>query len=154
MAAADDLWTAVVAAYDSDGLVTLTNIRDRSATTIDTAAGTAAAQAVIDLWPAYAQVVYDEFDALHVEAGILGVIAMLWRRGGTASRIEQVKWEEVFGDDGVLSKIKRTGARGRQGPASDSQFQPSVYTRAQRPWSDRGSLPPGLLPNPTSASGD
>ena len=29
------LWAAVVADYDTDGLVSLTNIRDRSATTIE-----------------------------------------------------------------------------------------------------------------------
>ena len=97
MADNTDLWTATVAAYDSQGLIELTNLNDRSQTSVNGTVGQTAAQAVIDLWPAYAQVAYDGSNALHVEVGIMGVISMLWRRGGSSSTIEQVKWDEVFG---------------------------------------------------------
>jgi hypothetical protein len=66
MAAADDLWDAVVVTYDEDGLIALTNVRDRSATTSNASAGLSAAQGVIDIWPAYAQVEYDPANSLHV----------------------------------------------------------------------------------------
>lgn len=144
------LWAAVVADYDTDGLISLTNIRDRSATTIDTAVGEAAAQAVINLWPIYAQVDYDPSNAVHVEVAELGVIAMLWRRGGSSSAIEQVKWEEVWGDDGMVTRLRRTGPRGRQRPSSNSGVQQAperdASGRAVRGWSDLQSLPPNYMP--------
>lgn len=148
---ASALWTAVKGSYDSDGLLELTNIRDRAATTIDDAVGEDAAQAVIDLWPAYAQEDYDSTDSMHVEVAKQGAIAMLWRRGGSASSIEQVKWEEVFSPEGLIAKVKRTGARGRQGPKSNSGVsQRSELTsngQRVRGWSDPDSLPTGYLPN-------
>lgn len=151
MTAASDLWASVVAAYDAGGLVTLTNIRDRAATTINTTAGEAAAQEVIDLWDIYAQAAYDEADAKHLAVARQAVVAMLWRRGGTASAIEQVKWEEVFGDDGLLSKIKRTGSRSRSSPTSNSGVKASseldASGRQQRPWSDPGAVPRGMMPS-------
>jgi len=155
---ASALWTAVVAAYDSNGLISLTNIRDRSATAIDTTVGQTAAQGVIDLWPAYAQVAYDSTSALHVEVAILGVIAMLWRRGGSASTIEQVKWEEVFANDGVISRVRRTGPRGHQGPSSNSGVTQKAERTASgakiRDWADRESLPPNWLPTRRSVNLD
>ena len=149
------LWAAVVASYDNAGLVTLTNIRDRAATVIDTAVGEAAAQSVIDLWPAYVQEAYDAADALHVEAGIRAVIATLFERGGTSANIVEVKWEEAFGDDGILSKVRRTGARARQGPVSNSNVTQATGLTAGgarfRGWADRESLPVNFLPAQTSA---
>lgn len=146
MADNEDLWTAVVAAYDSAGLITLTNIRDRSASSVDTTVGQTAAQAVIDLWPAYAEVAYDGANALHVEAAILGVIAMLWRRGGSATTIEQVKWDEVFGPEGVIARVRRTGPRGRPEPKSNSGVKQKSETAAGQKvlgWSDAHALPGG-----------
>jgi len=152
------LWTAVTAAYDADGLITLTNIRDRSATTIATSNGQTAAQAVIDLWPAYAEVAYDASDALHVEVAILGVIAILWRRGGTASTIEQVKWDEVFGTDGVMARVRRTGPRGHRGPSTNSGVEQASELNSDgsrvRGWADPESLPVGFLPSRRSSSAD
>lgn len=150
MTQAADLWTSVVAAYDSGGLISLTNIRDRSATAVNTTTGQNAAQEVIDLWPAFAQVAYDDTDALHVAVARQGVIAVLWRRGGSASTIEQVKWDEVFGDDGLLAKVRRTGARGRVSPLTNSGLSSSPDQtsdgRTVRPWSDPDSFPTGTLP--------
>jgi len=144
------LWAAVVADYDTDGLISLTNIRDRSATTIDTAVGEAAAQGVINLWPIYAQTDYDPDNPVHVEVAELGVIAMLWRRGGSASAIEQVKWDEVFGDEGLITRLRRTGPRGRQRPSSNSGVQQAperdASGRAVRGWSDLQSLPANYMP--------
>lgn len=149
MTAATDLWTAVVAAYDDAGLISLTNIRDGAQGAVNTTVGQTAAQSVIDLWPAYAQVAYDATDALHVEVGIRGVIATLWERGGSATTIAEVKWDEVFGDDGLLAKVRRTGPRGRQGPRSNSgvtQRAENIGGRKVRGWSEPASLPRRFLP--------
>ena len=148
MTAASDLWAAVKVDYDAGGLLTLTNIRNRAATTINDTIGTSAAQAVVNLFPMHAQVDYDSTNAAHVECGKLGVIAVLWRRGGSASAIEQVKWDEVFGDAGVLSKLKRTGPRGRVAPVSNSGVTQAPEQTSDgsnvRGWSDPESLPVGL----------
>ncbi len=149
MTAATELWAAVVASYDNDGLLTLTNIRNRAATTITTATGEDAAQGVIDLWASWTQVAYDSTKSAHVEVGKQGVIAMLWRRGGSAAAIAQVKWEDVFGSDGLISKVLTTGPRGRQGPSSNSgvtQKSETVNGRNVRGWSDLASLPTGHMP--------
>lgn len=157
MGAADDLWDAVVVTYDEDGLIALTNVRDRSATTANASAGLSAAQGVIDIWPAYAQVEYDPTNALHVEVAKRAAIAMLWSRGGSSSTIAKVEWDEVFGEGGLLEKIRRTGARGRQGPVTNSGVQSSSELssgQAVRGWSDRESIPSQILPSRRTASGD
>jgi len=150
-----ELWNAVVCDYDLDGLVTLTNTRDRSATEIDHVAGRRAAQAVIDLFPLYAQAAYDSSNAQHLEAAELGVIAMLWRRGGTASAIENVKWETVFGDDGLIAKIRKTKPRARIVPTSNSGTQQSSELNSDGSkiygWSDPAGLPAGFLSQPKAA---
>lgn len=154
MTDATELWTAVVADYDADGLITLTNIRDRSATSVDTTVGQTAAQAVINLWPAYAQEAYDSTDALHVEVAEMAVIAMLWRRGGTSSTIAKVEWDEVFGADGLIARVRRTNARARSSPQSNSgvtQKAETINGRNVRGWSDRESLPNGIAPRRVTA---
>jgi len=157
MTDASDLFTAVTASYDSDGLITLTNIRDRSATAIDTTAGDNAAQGVIDLWPAFCQEDYDGTNATHLEVAKEGVIAILWRRGGSSTSIEQVKFDSVFSADGLISKIRRTGPRGRQGPNSNSGVSQAPEATSgggrYRGWSDRESLPVNYMPRRTSADG-
>jgi|GEM_PF-2103368 len=151
MTDATDLWAAVVVSYEVTGLVALTAIRDPSATTITTAVGVDAAQAAINLWPSYAQLAYDSANALHVEVAKRATIAVLWERGGTSATIAKVEWDEVFGADGLISKVRRTGPRGRQGPASSSGVTASseiINGRRGRPWSDRDSLPiMGILPS-------
>ena len=143
MADKDTLWTAVTTRYDADGLITLTRIKDPDTNTVNTVVGTEAANGVINLWPAYAQVDFDISDGLHIEAAVLGVIAMLFRRGGAAVTIEQVKWETVFAKDGVIAMIKNTGPRGRRGPKSNSgvrQRAETVNGRKVKGWSDRDAL--------------
>jgi len=156
MSDASTLWDAVVDSYDGDGLISLSNIRDRSQKRIDTVSGESAAQAVITLFPSHAQVVYDSSDALHVEIAKRGTIAMLWERGGSAASIAQIEWDKVFADDGLVGKLKRTGPRGRQGPSTNSGVTQSVETvggRNVQGWSDPGSLPGGrnYLPSRTLA---
>lgn len=154
---AADLWTAVKADYDTAGLITLTNIRNRGAVAVNDTVGESAAQAVINLWPIYAQVEYDAANAQHVEVAELGVIAMLWRRGGSASAIEKVKWDEVFGNEGAIARVRRTGPRGHAGPSSNSGVQTRsemVNGRPIRGWSDPDSLPTGFLSTPRTADGD
>lgn len=144
---ASTLWTSVTSAYDAAGLITLTNIRDRSAASIDTTAGESAAQEVIDLWPIYAQETFDATDSTHLAVGRRATIAVLWQRGGTATQIAKVEWDEVFGDDGMISKVKRTGPRARAGPTTNSGIQQSSERTTSgervRGWSDPAALPDG-----------
>jgi hypothetical protein len=156
MADKDTIWTAVKARYDSAGLTTLTNILDPSQTTVDDTVGTEAANGVLNLWPAYAQVAFDINDGTHTEAAVLGTIATLWRRGGSSTTIEQVKWDEVFGPDGIIAKIRRTNPRAHGVPSSNSGVsQKAEQTSAggrYRGWSDRESLPAHYMPRRTTVS--
>jgi len=158
MADKDTLWTAVKARYAADGLIPLTNILDRSSVAIDDAVGTEAANGTINLWPAYAQVAFDVADQLHIEAAALGTIAFLFRRGGTSSSIEQVKWDTVFSADGVIAKVKRTGPRGRPAPSTNSGVSQKSELLANgqraRPWADWASLPHGIRPQRRSSVDD
>lgn len=146
---AAELWTEVKADYDEAGLVQLTNPNDRAATTVDDTSGEAAAQGVINLWPAWAQAEYDQQNALHVEVAEMGVIAILWRRGGTATTIEQVKWDEVFSDEGMIARVRNTGPRGHgeaksnSGTATSSELTSSG--RRALGWSDRKAMPSQFL---------
>lgn len=144
---ASALWTDVVANYESEGLINLTRPRDNDATTVDTTYGESAAQEAIDLFPLYGQVEYDATDTQHIAVGRRAVIAILFERGGGSSTIAEIEWKEVFGDDGLMSKLKRTGARARQGPSSNSGVrQASELTsngRAVHGWSDPSALPGG-----------
>ncbi len=154
---ASALWTDVVANYESEGLINLTNPRDNGATAVDATYGATAAQEVIDLFPIYGQVDYDATNSQHVTVGRRGVIAVLYERGGTSSTIAEVEWNQVFGDDGLITKLKRTSARARQGPNTNSGVrQKSELTstgRRVRGWSDVDSLPLGRrwLPRRTIA---
>ena len=147
MADKDTLWAYVKTVYNSTGLTTLTNIGAPEATAIDNDVGTAAALSTINLWPAYAQVSFDVSDALHLEVAAVGVIALLWRRGGASSEIEQVKWDTVFGDGGMIEKVRRTDPRAHRGPKSNSGTITSQESGTQYGWSDKAALPPGYLPS-------
>lgn len=140
------LWAAVVDGYEANGLIQLTNPRDRSAVAIDTTYGEKIAQSVIDIFKAYTQVDYDSSDALHVEVGMAACIALLWRRGGTSTNIEKVKWEEVFGGEGMANVLKKTDPRGHEGPSTNSGLtQPAENCEGGTylPWSHPRALPGG-----------
>ena len=154
MADKDTIWTAVKARYDNSGLISLTNIRSRSASTVEDTVGTEAASGVLGLWPAYAQEAFDVADTLHLEVAVRGTIAMLWERGGSSASIAKVEWDEVFSAEGLMGKLRRTGARGRQGPSTNSgvtQKAEAVNGRRRRGWSDEASLPVNYLPRDTLA---
>jgi len=148
MADAEDLWTAVKASYDEAGLVTMTR-RSNSATTIDDDIGEDAASSVLALWPMFAQIPYDGTVPAHVEIAKQGVIAILWRRGGASTTIEQVKWDTVFGDSGLIAKVRDVVARGRTAPVTDSRAVARgdlTPGRPRRPsWSE--SVPSGIYPD-------
>jgi hypothetical protein len=149
MSDASDLWAAVAARYDSQTLLALTNIHDRSATTADATVGTQAAQDFIDLWDIYAQEDYDASDSTHVAVGVRGVLAILAERGGHAPESATVKWESVFGADGMIAHVRRTGPRSRQGPSTNSGVKQSSELssgRQIRGWSDKAAFPDGILP--------
>lgn len=149
MADKDTIWTAVKARYDNSGLISLTNIRSRSASEVDDDVGTEAANGVLNLWPRFAQVAFDVTDGAHIEVAVRGTIANLWERGGSSAAIAKVEWDEVFSDTGLIGRLRRTGARGRQGPSSNSGVtQSSELTSTGKrtlPWSDRKALPPGSM---------
>jgi len=154
---AELLWSAIERSYDSDSLVSLTNIRDRSATTINTTVGYDAAQGVIDLWPTYAQLPYDPSDRVHVETAKRAVIALLWSRGGTATNVAKIEWGEVFGSDGMLAAMRKTQSRARIVPTTNSDLVASRRDRdgvKKRPWSDPDSLPTNYLPLDRSSATD
>lgn len=157
MADKDTVWAYAKTVYDANGLVTLTNVRDRSATAIDDDVGKAAAASVLNLWPLYVQIAFDVADATHVEVAARGVIAILWERGGAATSIERQKWDTIFGAGGIAEKLKNVSPRGRPGPSSTSGVQSSRESddgTLRYGWSDRKSLPPGVLPGPSPLSYD
>lgn len=141
------VWATVKARYPSDALVTLTNRTETGGDAIDDDVGEAAATSFLSLWPAYAQVEFDETNSLHLEAATFGVIAVLWRRGGTALETAKVEWDDVFGAEGILAKIKRTDPRSHRGPASNSDVARRIDTGGPYVgWSDRAAHPDGTFP--------
>jgi hypothetical protein len=159
MAAQDDLWTAVVAAYPSQVLLSLSNPEDPAAVSINTAWGTAAALATIELWPVYAQAAYDSTDTANVQVGIRGTIAMLFERGGSSTEIAKIKWDDVFSDEGLIARLRKTNARSHPAPRSNSgTAAPSseLLSDGTSPlgWSDSGNLPNGILPTRRSSYRD
>ena len=144
------LWTAVVAAYDEQTLVELTRVNDTATNTISTTVGESAAQHVIDMFPLYAQADYDSADAQHVAVGIRGTIAVLWERGGASTQAAKVEWDEVFGTDGLMARLRRTGARGRLMPARNTET--TATGREKEGWSK--SVPYGIYPNDSTISED
>ena len=155
---AEALWAAVEVSYDADGLITLTNIRDRSATAIDETAGEDAAQGVIDLWPVYAQAAYDATNATHVEIAKRATVAMLWQRGGSSTNIAKVEWDEVWGDNGLVGRLRKSEARAHASPSSNSGTVRSteLLSNGQQtmPWSDPASYPIGLRSTRRPVHGD
>ena len=155
---AEALWAAVEVSYDADGLITLTNIRDRSATAIDETAGEDAAQGVIDLWPVYAQAAYDATNATHVEIAKRATVAMLWQRGGSSTNIAKVEWDEVWGDNGLVGRLRKSEARAHASPSSNSGTVRSteLLSNGQQtmPWSDPRATPIGLRSTRRPVYGD
>ena len=145
MAAEDDLWTAVKDRYDEPGLISLTNVRKRNEGTINDAVGTQASKDVILSYYIDVQTDYDPASEVHLMLACEGVIAMLWKRGGTAATISKVKFE-----DWILraQALKGVEPRGHAAPGTNSSLQPSPDCGGHtpcRPWADRMNFR-GLLP--------
>lgn len=134
-----ELWDSVKVSYDAKSLRQLSNINNNNATTINDTIGIDAALEVINLWNMHAQIDYDSTDASHVAVARRGTIAVLWDRGGTSSKISEVKWDSIFGTEGLIQRVRKTGPRGRQGPATNSgvtQTAENASGRNVKGWSD------------------
>lgn len=149
---ATELWAATVAKYTSQTLVELTNADDRSGDSVSTAVGEVCAQEVIDLWPIYAHVTYDDDDAQHVAVAVRGVVAVLMERGGASPEAAKAKFDEVFGGGGLIEKMRQGKARARITPTAASADSNVDVTRAG--WGDSSSLPAGILPSRQSSDED
>jgi hypothetical protein len=146
MADKDTIWTAVKAAYDEPGLKSLTNINVSDQTVVNDVAGTSAAEHVLALWPSHVEAAFDVTLAAHMAVALRATIAVLWERGGSATTIAKVKWDDVFDDEGLMGRLRRTGARGRVGPETNAPDTSSSGGEI-RPWSHRSSMPVGYLPS-------
>lgn len=159
MADKDTLWTAVKAAYVTEALLPITNIHDETATSINDTVGTEAARQLIGIWPSYAEVTFAIANEAHLMVAIEGTVAILQRRGGTSSATAKRQWDDVFGEGGMLVRLKLTSPRGHLGPSSNSgvtQKAETVNGQRVRPWSDPVSLPGGgqfLLPRRVISDG-
>jgi len=140
------VWAEVEANYPAATLLPLTNIRDRSASTVDDTYGTQAAQHALDLWDMYAEITFDSSNATHLAVAVHATMAVLYRQNGTDSTTAGKKWDEVFGDSGMMAKLRRTTARGRQSPYTSGPDLDSSG-RQRRNWSNRNAMPKGFLPD-------
>ena len=120
MTESSELWAAVEASYDSVTIDQLTNVNANNASAENDTIGLDAAAEAIALWDVYAQVDYDSTDATHVAVGKYAVIAILRARGGTIEGVAQAAWENVFGPEGMIARVKNTGPRGHAAPLSSS----------------------------------
>lgn len=150
------LWQSVVESYETTGLIQLTNLRNRAAEVIDTAVGESAAQEVIDLWPVYAQQPFEAADGSALAVGRHAVIAVLWRRGGMSLEVGKVEWDHVFGPGGMVEQYKQGTSRAQGIPKSNSRVRTRPEAQGGRMvqgWSDRDSLPHGVLPRQIPSDG-
>jgi len=156
MADKDTLWTAVKAAYDASFLLPITSVNDRTATSIGSAqntVGTAAAEQLIGLWPHYTEVAFSVTDTGHLAVAIRGTVAILLERASVGSEQAAKEWQEVFGDSGMMRRIKVTGPRGHPTPKSNAPDKTSAGA-VKRGWSDTLSLPIGTLPSHRTVNND
>ena len=141
------VWTATKASKDAGTLRALTNPRDTSATAPNDTVGTQAAADALAHWSSHAQTPFDAADPAHLAAAVEATIAQLWRRNAPSSEAASRTWSIVWGDSGLVSKLRDTGPRGAQAPllgyAHDDRD-----SQGRRPYDygDRRALPHGLLP--------
>lgn len=129
-------WDAVKDRYDAQALAELTQQRDTTDGTIDDTVGERAVTAVTSLWPVYVQEAYDETEQGHLELAVEGVIAMLFKWGGTTHRIAQVRWDEWLD---FARAWRNTHARARIIPDTskpDTQQKSQPPSTPHTPWSD------------------
>lgn len=142
------LWDEVAARYSDQILIELTNPQAGQAASVDT---TRRDNAVADAQAEFkvvAQITYDNDDANHKRVGVLGVLAYLMSRGGTAAGIAKVTLEDFRAE---LRRLVKAGARHRVVPKTDSQLDPTDEFENRdtvRPDADRGRWDGLLLDNP------
>ena len=142
---AADLWTAVKARYDEQGLLELTNPRDVTASAADDTKGELAATGVIEWFPTYVQEEYDSTSVPHVNMASMGVIALLFEWGGTTHKIGEMRWDKWIER---ARSFASTHARARISPATSvpATKNPSdAPTTPHTPWSDNARFR-GLMP--------
>jgi hypothetical protein len=138
-------WTAVTDRYDNQALVELTQQRDTTTGTVDATVGERAVTAVTALWPVYVQEDYDDTNQGHLELAVEGVIAMLFKWGGTTHRIAQVRWDEWLD---FARAWRNTHARARIVPTTnkpDTEVKSPAPSTNYTPWSDKQKFS-GLTP--------
>lgn len=116
------LWDEVTTRLSSRTVVALTNPDDPTATSVDTARANAAVTDVQAAFEIFAQVVYDNDNALHVAVAIGGVEAYLIDRGAAGSA-ESGKSIARFHKQ--LERLARATTRRRMLPATNSELVPT-----------------------------
>lgn len=116
------LWDEVLLRYDTQTLVELTNPRTK-AETVNTTLGTRAATAVTATYfPTFAQMDYDSTLAAHVEIGTEGVIAVLFKWGGTTLNVAKVEFDSWVER---LRALRNVGPRQKVPPTTSSELTAS-----------------------------
>lgn len=146
------LWDAVKDRYDAQALVELTQHRDVAATTIDDTYGERAVDGIVALFPTYVQEAFDDTSAAHILIGVEGVIALLFKWGGTTHRVAQVRWEDWLEQ---ARAFRSAGPRARivpetSVPASKAPSDPP--STPHTPWSDDRRFE-GLSPRHSGGAG-
>lgn len=143
------VWTETKAAKDPNVLRALTRPRDTSATMIDDAVGERAAADALAFWEMHAQTPFDAANPQHLAVAVEATIAQLWRRNAPTSDAAERTWRTVWGDDGLVAKLRATGPRGAQGPALGYAYDTrNARGRRRRDFGDRRDYPRGILPRP------
>lgn len=140
------LWTAVKARYDEQALLELTNLRDTTAVAIDDAQGERAVLSVVAFFPVYVQEAFDETDDGHLAIACEGVVAQLFKWGGSTHRIAETTWDAW---KQLCAEWKSTHARARIVPVTSvptTLVSSDAPTTPHTPWSDPERFT-GLLPN-------
>ncbi len=147
------LSTEVQDRYGAQRLIELTNPQAGTATSLDSARLTKAADDVEADFRVYAQLVFDLTDARHVAIAVEGVESYLVRRLGTSS----ASFRKKLRDDWIesLEKLSKVTSRARIKPKSSSELTPSDENptgQAITPDFDRRNMEPFLPNNPSGAN--
>lgn len=128
--------TELAARYNSQQLIELTNSRDPSQTTVNTAVRDQACTSAQTWFETYTEEAYDSTVGIHVELVVEGVIALLQKWGGSSPTVGAVSWS-AWKDD--CRDMKSTRSRARITPTTNSELTPSDENPSGgtvRPWSD------------------
>ena len=139
------VWTEVKEVYPTPFLKAVTNLHDRTASAPDDTVGERAALHILGLWESHVEVEFSASNTAHLALAVEMTIATLLERRHPGSAKAKTACDRVFGDDGLVFKFRRTGPRGRRGPAISG---PDLKNgQEQRAYSHRKSLPSNFLPS-------